>query len=45
MAKASLVLRLARENAASAATLLLLSEATLTEVNEEKKNQMPMMQE
>ena len=39
------VVRLALENAASAATLLLLSEATLTEVKEEKKNQMPMMQE
>jgi len=39
------VVRLALENAASAATLLLLSEATLTEVKEEKKNQMPMMQD
>jgi chaperonin GroEL len=39
------VVRLALENAASAATLLLLSEATLTEVPEEKHNQPPMMQE
>jgi len=31
------VVRLALENAASAATLLLLSEATLTEVREEKQ--------
>jgi chaperonin GroEL len=39
------VVRLALENAASAATLLLLSEATLTEVPEEKRNPSPMMQE
>jgi len=39
------VVRLALENAASAATLLLLSEATLTEVHEEKPNQPPMMQD
>ncbi len=39
------VVRLALENAASAATLLLLSEATLTEVKEEKPNQPPMMQD
>jgi len=38
------VVRLALENAASAATLLLLSEATLTEVKEEKPNpSVPMM--
>jgi chaperonin GroEL len=35
------VVRLGLENAASAATLLLLSEATMTEVPEEKEPQMP----
>jgi len=37
------VVRLALENAASAATLLLLSEATLTDVPEEKEgaNRLP----
>jgi len=35
------VVRLALENAASAATLLLLSEATLTEVRDEKSNAIP----
>ena len=35
------VVRLGLENAASAATLLLLSEATMTEVREEKEEHMP----
>ena len=39
------VVRLALENAASAATLLLLSEATLTEVREEKERQPPSLPE
>jgi chaperonin GroEL len=37
------VVRLALENAASAATLLLLTEATLTEVNEEKQERGPAL--
>jgi chaperonin GroEL len=39
------VVRLALENAASAATLLLLSEATLTEVREEKEQRTPALPE
>ena len=39
------VVRLALENAASAATLLLLSEATLTEVREEKEPRSPALPE
>jgi len=39
------VVRLALENAASAATLLLLSEATLTEVREEKEPRNPALPE
>ena len=39
------VVRLALENAASAATLLLLSEATLTEVREEKEQHAPALPE
>jgi chaperonin GroEL len=39
------VVRLALENAASAATLLLLSEATLTEVPEEKDQRQPAIPE
>lgn len=39
------VVRLALENAASAATLLLLSEATLTEVREEKQQHAPAIPE
>ncbi len=39
------VVRLALENAASAATLLLLSEATLTEIREEKEERAPSMPE
>lgn len=39
------VVRLALENAASAATLLLLSEATLTEVQEEREPRNPMLSE
>ena len=39
------VVRLALENAASAATLLLLSEATLTEVREEKEQRAPALTE
>ena len=39
------VVRLALENAASAASLLLLSEATLTEVREEKEERTPSMPE
>jgi chaperonin GroEL len=39
------VVRLALENAASAATLLLLSEATLTEVREEKQQRPPGLPE
>ena len=39
------VVRLALENAASAATLLLLTEATLTEIKEEKEERGPAMPE
>jgi chaperonin GroEL len=42
---ATKVVRLALENAASAATLLLLSEATLTEVKEEKEPAVPRLPE
>jgi chaperonin GroEL len=37
------VVRIALENAVSAASLLLLSEATLTEVEEPKEEKMPQM--
>jgi chaperonin GroEL (HSP60 family) len=39
------VVRLALQNAASAATLLLLSEARLTEVREEKEQHAPALPE
>jgi chaperonin GroEL len=38
------VVRLALENAVSAASLLLLTEATLTEVREEKEERVPALE-